>query len=63
VGAALVVNLWVGGALLYEFVGRYARTGFELALILAYLHFVWGYPGRLRPPAEDEPRDRGEPRP
>lgn len=63
VGLALVVNLWVGGGLLYEVVGRYARTLFEITLIFAYLHFAWGYPGRLRPPPEDERPDRGEPRP
>jgi len=60
VGAALIVNLWVGGGLLYEFAGRYARTAFEFTMILAYLHFVWGYPGRLRPPVEDDPPDRGD---
>lgn len=63
VGVALIVNLWIGGELLYEFAGRYARTGFEFVLIFAYLHFIWGYPGRLRRPTEEDTPDRGEPRP
>ena len=48
--AALVTVLWLGGGLIMEFVGRYARTGFEFLLILGYLHVMWNFPGRLRPP-------------
>jgi hypothetical protein len=58
--AALVTVLWLGGGLIMEFVGRYARTGFEFLLIFAYLHVMWNFPGRLRPPpGESDDGGRG----
>ena len=60
--AALVVNLWVGGALIEQLAGLFVRGGFEMLLIFGYLHFMWGFPGKLRrSPEDDEDAERRRP--
>lgn len=50
---ALVINLWLGGDLVQEWLGRYGRAAFEGSLILAYLTIVLGVRVRReRPPAD-----------
>ena len=50
---ALVINLWLGGDLIEEWLGRYGRAAFEGSLILGYLTIVLGVRiRRERPPAE-----------
>ena len=47
---ALLANLWLGGELVEAWLGHYARGGFELLLILAYMVFVLGMRFPLRRP-------------
>lgn len=59
---ALVLNLWLAGDLVEAWAGHYARGGFEMLLIVAYVVFVLGIRVPLafwRRPAE-EPRDPRE---
>ena len=56
--AALVVNLWLGGGLVEEAAGAWARGLFELLLILGYLWFVVGLGGLLRRGADEPPPGR-----
>lgn len=56
--SALVVNLWLGGDLVNAVAGHYARGGFELLLILAYMVVVLRVRFPFRAPGEG---DRDEP--
>jgi len=40
--AALIINLWFGGDLVQEFVGGFARTVFEITLILGWMTLILG---------------------
>lgn len=60
--AALAVNLWIGGDLVEQWLGHYARGGFELALISGYMLLVLRMPfglGRGNP--GEHPDERPEP--
>jgi len=64
---ALGVNLWIGGELIHDWVGVWARTLFESSLILAYLVIVLGMRAPLRfwrrpDPGEDGGDEGGGPR-
>ncbi|MBM4416014.1 MAG: hypothetical protein FJ035_07185 [Chloroflexi bacterium] len=49
--AALVINLWLGGAYVEAWLGHLARAAFEIALIAAYVLVVLGtrFVSRRRP--------------
>lgn len=63
---ALGVNLWIGGELIYEWVGPVGRTVFEMTLIFAYMVIVLGMgaPFRFweRPGSGEDDQDQGGPR-
>lgn len=62
---AMVINLWVGGDLVEVWLGHFARSIFELTLILGWLTLIVG----MRAPVpwrygrrEEEQGDRGDER-